>query len=723
MLRFALLACCATLLTSCGGSTDSPTPPPSGATTINPIVIVPTSLSIPQGSVNVFVAGTGRSGLTGGIDLTAEGAPTGMTISASAMQETLASSLRTFTVNVASTTTPGAYTLTVRARASGTPDVTTSYVVTVTPVVVNGGSYALSALPQVFSVAQGSTASTAVTLARTNFSGSVNLSVAGLPSGLTASFAPNNTTGATSTLTLSATSTVTAGLYILTIGGVAAGQPDRISQITVTVTAAAGFTLQALPATVSVAQNATATAAVNITRLGGFASAVSFGIGNVPTGVTATFSPGNTTGNSVNLTVSAGASAAAGNYTLLVTATAAGAATTLLNIPVAVTASTGGGSGNVIANFAQCPASNIPIWVAYQDGTGAWTRVTGTGNVYSFNLTSARGGIVWVTSASASQNLTTVAYYTRTEMTTAPLVYCGAPNTKSVSGIMAGISAGTRATVSLGNAATVVSGNLAFVLNTVADGVSDLVAYRQNTVTEFSDDRVLLRRDVTIGNGGALGSIDLNGSESVAAATATISVANSAGEQFSRGMSYLSGSTCQSAQLYTSSTFNTSTSFTLTGVPAAQQRATDYHRVSLTALGSTQNRTVIESFRALATRTIALPTALTGVTVTSLGGPYKRLQTAFTLPNDYQSAGIAYYDASGQHYVTIGASVDYFGSTSVVLGMPDLSAVSGWNSAWVPAASAAVSHTTYSNGSLNANAGGCVEGARVVGAQVNGTTN
>ncbi len=55
------------------------------------------------------------------------------------------------------------------------------------------------------------------------FTGKVNLSVSGLPSGVTASFAPNPTTGF-STLTLTAGNSVPLGTSTLTITGASGNQ-------------------------------------------------------------------------------------------------------------------------------------------------------------------------------------------------------------------------------------------------------------------------------------------------------------------------------------------------------------------------------------------------------------------------------------------------------------------------------------------------------------------
>ncbi|HEY2163152.1 MAG TPA: hypothetical protein VGH04_04140 [Gemmatimonadaceae bacterium] len=63
-----------------------------------------------------------------------------------------------------------------------------------------------------------------------------------------------------------------------------------------------------------------------------------------------------------------------------------------MTVQPAITAQTS--SGNVTWQF--CGRLGIPIWVAFQDGTGAWTHVTGTNDSYTFNITQAVGGVAYV---------------------------------------------------------------------------------------------------------------------------------------------------------------------------------------------------------------------------------------------------------------------------------------------------------------------------------------
>lgn len=97
--------------------------------------------------------------------------------------------------------------------------------------------FTLSAVPATLSVALNGFTTTTVTVADLNgFSGSVALSASGLPTGVTASFSPNSTTG-TSVLTVTASSGATIGNSVITVTG-SSGSLIHTTTIPLSVTAA-----------------------------------------------------------------------------------------------------------------------------------------------------------------------------------------------------------------------------------------------------------------------------------------------------------------------------------------------------------------------------------------------------------------------------------------------------------------------------------------------------
>jgi subtilase family serine protease len=177
--------------------------------------------------------------------------------------------------------------------------------------------FTLSASPNSLTFLQGASGSTTLTITPVNgFSGSVNLSASGLPSGVSAAFGANPAT-AISVLTLSASGTAATGTFDVTITGTS-GTLSSKATITLTVNLAGNYTLSASPSSVSVAQGANGTSTVTVNPLNGFSGNVSLSASGLPNGITAAFNPGSTTTTST-LTLSASNTAALGTFTITVT--------------------------------------------------------------------------------------------------------------------------------------------------------------------------------------------------------------------------------------------------------------------------------------------------------------------------------------------------------------------------------------------------------------------
>ena len=126
----------------------------------------------------------------------------------------------TFTYSPAAGTvlSVGQQTLTVTLTPTNATDYATA-TANVTLTVNPAPSFTLAASPASLSVAQGASGKTTITVSGKNgFAGSVTLAASGLPSGVTAAFGTNPTTG-TSVLTLTASSTATTGTTTVTING------------------------------------------------------------------------------------------------------------------------------------------------------------------------------------------------------------------------------------------------------------------------------------------------------------------------------------------------------------------------------------------------------------------------------------------------------------------------------------------------------------------------
>jgi hypothetical protein len=187
--------------------------------------------------------------------------------------------------------------------------------------VVSGPNYTLSASPSSLTVTQGSSGNSTITVTPSGgFTGSVTLSTSALPSGVTASFGTNPTTG-TSVVTFTASSTATTGTSSVTITGTSGTLSHTTSiSLTVNATATPNFSLSASPSSLTVKQGTSGSSTITVTPSGGFTGSVTLSNSALPSGVTASFGTNPTTGSSV-LTFTASSTATTGTSTITVTGT------------------------------------------------------------------------------------------------------------------------------------------------------------------------------------------------------------------------------------------------------------------------------------------------------------------------------------------------------------------------------------------------------------------
>jgi len=186
---------------------------------------------------------------------------------------------------------------------------------------VSGPNYTLSASPSSLTVTQGSSGSSTITVTPSGgFTGSVSLSTSALPSGVTASFGTNPTTGS-SVVTFTASSTATTGTSSVTITGVSGTLSHTTSiSLTVNATATPNFSLSASPSSLTVKQGTSGSSTITVTPSGGFTGSVTLSNSALPSGVTAVFGTNPTTSSST-LTFTASSTATTGTSSITVTGT------------------------------------------------------------------------------------------------------------------------------------------------------------------------------------------------------------------------------------------------------------------------------------------------------------------------------------------------------------------------------------------------------------------
>jgi hypothetical protein len=278
------------------------------------LAVSPASRSTaPGGTVTYTVSAQAAGGFAGDVALSLSGltaaeatgsfAPAAIAGGAGASQ---------LTISTTAALAPGTHTLTI-AGTSGT----LAHAVTATLVVPD---FTLTASPASRSTVAGTATTYTVSVGALNgFTGTVALSLSGLPAG-TSAFAPANVSGkGTSQLTVTPAASLAAGSYPLTVTGTS-GAIVHTARITLVVTLPADFGLSVSPASASVAAGSNATYAVTVTAKGAFAGSVSLSVSGVPSLATASFAPNPLTAPGTSgLTVRTNRLTPHGTFTLTVT--------------------------------------------------------------------------------------------------------------------------------------------------------------------------------------------------------------------------------------------------------------------------------------------------------------------------------------------------------------------------------------------------------------------
>lgn len=299
------------------------------------LAVTPATVTLVQGgSRNDIAVAITRTNFTGAVTLALQGpVPAGVTASFTPAAPTATSASLAVTVGAA--TTPGTYQL--QVAGTGSPGARTT---PLTLTVTQAGSFVLGLNPAgAMSLVPGtSDATRSVSITRTNYAEPITLVAEGLPTGVTASFAPNPASGNTAMMTVTAAAgAALGGPHTITVRGtgpLALRTPDSEPAHA---TAAVTFPLSIIPAG-SFTLGMPAPCAANFQiRQGGyddrrvvtisrtnFPAALQFAVEGLPAGLTAGFDANPVTSNAVRLRFVASPTLAAAVHPLVVRATGPG---------------------------------------------------------------------------------------------------------------------------------------------------------------------------------------------------------------------------------------------------------------------------------------------------------------------------------------------------------------------------------------------------------------
>ena len=257
-------------------------------------------------------------------------------------------------------------------------------------VTLNGSAvsptFTISASPNSVSVMQGNSYDSTITITpQQGFSVSANLSISGLPSGVTASFSQNPTSDS-AVLTFTASSTATPGTSTVVITGTA-GSVTETATILLQVTASSNYylTVSTSPASLNIARGSAGSATITTTTWNGYNAPITLSTCSAPiAGVSVAFSPATI--------------AAPGNGTSTMTITVSSNAGTA-SYPICVQA--GGPGVDQSSTFwlyvpASSPAITWPAPAAITYGTAlSATQLDATANVPgTFSYSPAAGAVL-----------------------------------------------------------------------------------------------------------------------------------------------------------------------------------------------------------------------------------------------------------------------------------------------------------------------------------------
>ena len=351
------------------------------------------------------------------------------------------------------------------------------------------------------------------------------------------------------------------------------------------------------------------------------------------------------------------------------------------------------GGGSLSLTFCRAYA---PIWLAVQDGNGAWTRVLpnpGT-TTYQFSPPSSdKAGLALVDTIATYPSLA-VSYESSAEFTAQFSGYvsprCGVDSTgtgttKTVNGSVANVGATERAEVSLGSSSADVKPGFGafplFQLTDVRDGPIALVATRgDSSELTYAANKVIVRRALSPADNSTLAQLDF-GAEGFVPDSANVTVTGLGTDSASVSSAYIT----TGGGLALSQTFFGAASQWYRAIPLTQLNATDVQVLFATAQSASGVRVGDMAFRNPVDRTLSLPALNTPTVTTLVTAPNARPRVQLASQAEY-NRGItaAFTQSTPVAIVLVGASAGYYGGAPVTwdITVPDLSTAAGWNSAW-----------------------------------------
>ncbi len=341
-----------------------------------------------------------------------------------------------------------------------------------------------------------------------------------------------------------------------------------------------------------------------------------------------------------------------------------------------------------------------PLWLAFQDGDGAWTRVepahAGGSRVFQFAVASNRGGVATVFQGAPGSTFLQVLYGTPEELATGGITiprFCETAALRKLVGTVAGLDANELAIIRGSNSVVVAHVGEEFTLDFLPPGPKDILAARETFDGESQRlTKFILRRGVDLPDDASLPVLDFDAPEAFAPVLPSVTLEGTAQD----GAFILS-------QLRTGS-IETQFSIPIPGadgpvrqyyaLPEAQLEAGDLQELVASAHGGTPNasRSVVVYFRSPVDRTLTFgPDVIPPAFSTLATTPALRLRARFVPQGAYDREASVAYSGAGPASMAVSMTAAYAAlQDGYDLITPDLLGVAGFDPAWAMSNAATV---------------------------------
>jgi hypothetical protein len=349
-----------------------------------------------------------------------------------------------------------------------------------------------------------------------------------------------------------------------------------------------------------------------------------------------------------------------------------------------------GGGPSTTVDVLFC-ASEVPAWVAFQDGDGAWMAtsptIDGQHALFRQRFATNRGGIAIGQHFAGGLTTLNVAYGAPAELTAFGNTLpgdCNESGPKALLGTIAGLADNQVATVSGGfSNAFIFPSDHSFVLADLTDEAQTILATRATRVGDVATlDKLIVRRTPALPDSATIPVLDFNSEEAFAPAVANVTIDGLAPE----GAQTLTKLVTANSQSIISFLGNSTTATrSYSALPESRLAPSDLQ--ALIVSGRTTPELTIRSatlyFRAPVDLSVALGPAAAAPTISVIErAPALRLRAVIPPQTVYDRFTSMVYQ-QGSTLVSVGMTAQYASLTSGYdLSIPDFSGVAGFDPLW-----------------------------------------